>query len=400
MIAWFAKYRPFSLVLLSVMFAFACKMDNPSFMTEAEINGADTNSAFCEDGSLAVTQEFTSIAAPNLIDVLVVVSNAPGTEKIQGRLAAALPALVQQLVAKGIDFQLGIVTGDTTSQATAGSIRTSPRSDCSESPRIITSGDGEIAATFAACNAQQGQGGPAIQRLFDGARQALEVRATDPDPITGNAGFLRPQAKLLVLFVSNEDDCSNVENIDRDTAPNTQTACEWSKENLTRVDDFAQFLVTLKGLDAVSVAVVGGADDNVDVIRPNPVSRVCDDADDKPVFPATRLISLLEALSPNSHFESACASSLRGGLVRIADLTTKQNGTTLCLNNATSEPIQKVVALGDQSERLEIIAPGQDGYIFLGKSNTCGDDESAVQVNNDLFNDEISGISITFCPSL
>ncbi|MBH23726.1 MAG: hypothetical protein CMH57_04525 [Myxococcales bacterium] len=406
-------YTPARTLLIAALTALAlaavgCKADNPAFDPDPEGGSGgsggsgDLTTAACPGGGDPITQEFTSLADPAQLDVLVVVSNAPGSSDLQARLSEAMPALVQQLTSAGVDYQLGVVTGDTESSATAGSIRSGgvgQVNGCDEAPRIITAADGQQAAAYAACNALQGQGGPELQRFFDAVEQALTVRATDTDELTGNAGFLRPQARLLVLFASDRDDCSNLDPIDTAGAPNPQTACEWSAIDLRDTADFAQTLVGLKkDLGSTSVAVLGGADDGVDVLAPEAVAFVCTDAAMNPVYPTTRLLELADAISPNARFESACAASYLGAMVRFSELLGDQSAARLCLDDAAAGPVRAVTRVAADDSEADI-PQGEDGYLYLGATADCA--TGAVQIAGS----QLSGgaddrnVSVTYCPA-
>ncbi|MEL6178576.1 MAG: hypothetical protein AAFS10_06465, partial [Myxococcota bacterium] len=105
--------------------ALGCKTDNPAFNPDPASSNSSTESngsvsTTCPGGADPITEEFTSLADPAQLDVLVVVSDAPESEPLQARLSEAMPALVQELTREGIDFQIGFITGNTDNQASAG----------------------------------------------------------------------------------------------------------------------------------------------------------------------------------------------------------------------------------------------------------------------------------------
>jgi hypothetical protein len=68
----------------------------------------------------------------------------------------------------------------------------------------MTNFTGDIATVFS-CIADLGQGGCGFEHQFDAVRLALQKAEV---PGTENYGFLRPDAMLSVVFLTNEDDCS------------------------------------------------------------------------------------------------------------------------------------------------------------------------------------------------
>ncbi len=65
--------------------------------------------------------------------------------------------------------------------------------------------EGDIADVFT-CIASIGDEGCGFEHQFDNTRLALEKAKTPGDP--DNGGFLRPEAYLAIVMVTNEDDCS------------------------------------------------------------------------------------------------------------------------------------------------------------------------------------------------
>lgn len=128
------------------------------------------------------------------VDLLVVVDNSRGMAEWQGLLADAYPSLVQPYLDQGIDFHVGVITTDVKDDMQAGNLR--PLSDGS---LFITRDtvDPEAAWREAVLVGEEGAAPAGIQAM---------LLATDPAKTSGNAGFLRPEARLELLVVSNHDD--------------------------------------------------------------------------------------------------------------------------------------------------------------------------------------------------
>lgn len=130
---------------------------------------------------------FFQIDADALADVLFVVDDSASMAEEQGRLAANFAAFVDAVVSTDADWHLGVVTTDT-SGADAGILR-----------RGVLDPDTVDLAIEAGLALAVGAEGSRDERGFDAALLALDGR---------NPGFRRPEAKLNVVFVSDEDDIS------------------------------------------------------------------------------------------------------------------------------------------------------------------------------------------------
>jgi len=156
------------------------------------------------------------------VDVLFVVDNSGSMAEEQQGLAQNFATFLAWAQARGIDYHIGVTTtgieesppswepcGGGANGGEAG--RLFPVDG--QSPRIITPSTPHAAAVFA-FNAQVGichwneQG---LEAAYRALSPPLSVSADDPEtpqPLDGNLGFLRADAKLAVVFVSDEDDSS------------------------------------------------------------------------------------------------------------------------------------------------------------------------------------------------
>lgn len=123
-------------------------------------------------------------------DALFVVHNAPSMTGLQEELANAATQLVQAAQSAGGAYRLGVITSDAT-QANAGRLQ--------GSPRFVTSGSTPSPAQALAQNVRVGTRG-AIDQSLEATRLALlPPNATDP---LRNGGYLRPEARLAVVVLS------------------------------------------------------------------------------------------------------------------------------------------------------------------------------------------------------
>jgi hypothetical protein len=199
-----------------------------------------------ETGAIVLTKQPPSdptdawriFRAPNRkLDLLFMIDNSPSMEPLQAKLLAQLPVFMNVLkmlptgdgATTGLpDVHVAVISSDSgpgkfdlpddhcRHQGDQGAFQTQPRGSCTTTPLIggqtflQASNDqgqknyvGDIADAFA-CIAALGHDGCGFQGQLKSVRWAL-------DPTTmpaGNRGFLRDDAYLGVVLVTNEDDCS------------------------------------------------------------------------------------------------------------------------------------------------------------------------------------------------
>jgi hypothetical protein len=231
--------------------------------------------------------------------------------------------------------------------------------------RVTNYGDVPLAQAFA-CLARLGENGCGFEQPFAAVKHALDPVLAPPE----NLGFLRREASLAVIMISNEDDCSanpavplfdTAQNlsIGSQLGPPTNFRCNEfghicsgyppprtatgplrdcrSNETgvyLETIAGFIEFLRQLKGDPAkVFVASVAGPPTPYQVRVKPPIladtadwpeiGHSCTTADGAFADPAVRLNELAETLGPYGHFESICGDSMFTPLRRIASMLTK-----------------------------------------------------------------------------
>jgi hypothetical protein len=182
-------------------------------------------------------------------------------------------------------------------------------------PRILDGGVDGMVADFQA-NVLVGVSGSAREQPFAAARLALEQSA----PGGANEGFLRPGARLAIIFLSDEDDCSGP------TDPAiTFESCRSQKmpgSPLVPVSEFASFLAgPLAGeLREVVVAAIVGVDPTT--LEPSCgqthcALRTCSTAIDQ----GDRFVELLAAVGPaRTRLASICDASFDAALADFASV--------------------------------------------------------------------------------
>lgn len=142
-----------------------------------------------------VTDTFSQLPSAQA-DVLFVVDNSGSMSEEQSSLGNNLNAFLQFAQSAGIDYHIGVVTTDVTNSRDGGRFR--------GSPRIIETSTPDVENVFRS-TVSLGTSGSASERGLEAAYLAL----SDPLINTHNAGFLRQDAALAVIFVSDEPDHSN-----------------------------------------------------------------------------------------------------------------------------------------------------------------------------------------------
>jgi len=142
-----------------------------------------------------ITDEFLQ-EGNNQTDILWVVDNSCSMYQEQSTLAANFSSFVSIIEAQNVDYQIGVISTDVGDNgALQGSIP------------IITPSTVDPAQEFAA-NVNLGTHGSAWEKGMDSAWLALQPGILGPGGL--NDSFVRPLAGLRIIFVSDENDGSNM----------------------------------------------------------------------------------------------------------------------------------------------------------------------------------------------
>ena len=323
-------------------------------LAAANFSGCDAVPA----NALTDCQATAVLPAEVATDILFVVDDSGSMSEEQANLASNLGAFIDALVASPVknDFRIGVtnssveefvVTATSGRSYTAGpaagvpypagalvAVRTDARGaaipgsfihDAALYPqtngwggsRILDKGSPTLAADFKA-NVQVGLRGSGKEQPYRAARLALSERLLD-----ANAGFLRPGARLAIVFLSDEDDCSD------SAAPSATSNAQChdravknaSPPILDTVDEFAAFLRGPIGgeLRDVSTFAIAGFD-------PAGLAPSCGDAAicqnracSTALDQADRFAALAAALGSNKmQLGSICDASFRSSLELFA----------------------------------------------------------------------------------
>lgn len=174
---------------------------------------------------IVVTDQFTPEAAP--VDVLFVVDNSNSMAEAQAAVAAAFGALSSGL--SDVDWRVGLTTTDMSDPTLRG--------------RMVVAADGDVwwdesdAAAFGAAVNSLGVEGSNLERGLEAAWAALSPPLASHD----NAGFHREDARLAIVFVSDEDDCSD----EGALVEQTPAACQTNVVDLVTTNEYLARLAEL-----------------------------------------------------------------------------------------------------------------------------------------------------------
>jgi hypothetical protein len=188
--------------------------------TSPEDAGAPVPAAQCPEGTEPRTVPLDS---PVKLDLLFMIDDSLSMQEEQGNLAQNVPRLIEalkNLPAGFPDLHLGVVSSDlgagsalrsgTCARSLGDQGMLQVRSGCGLDPAkwryLISNGegnnfDGDIADVFA-CLANLGTKGCGFEHQLQSVRRALS------GVVAENNGFLRSDAHLAVVYITDEDDCS------------------------------------------------------------------------------------------------------------------------------------------------------------------------------------------------
>lgn len=188
-------------------------------------------------------------APNNEVDILWVIDDSASMQEEQTTLTSGFRSFAEQLESSGTDFHIGVIT-------TSFEYDDPARGVLIGDPPFLTAAD-DFEAGFAA-RATVGIGGADKEKGLEAATFALHPSMN----LAGgpNEGFVRPDAQLLVIFVSDEEDCSDGGVLEGQPP----TACYSESDLLPPPSRYIQDLRDLKRDDAmVSVGAIVGTEGSV-----------------------------------------------------------------------------------------------------------------------------------------
>lgn len=286
----------------------------------------------------------------NAVDILWVVDNSPSMREEQVELGQRFEEFILAQADLQADFRMAVITTDVDDR---GIFRTEPGDvqslNCLEPPASLSycedlelgddsfiSGedyllvrgdpsqgfDTDALARDFRCIASAGDCGSGFERGLEMLRDGLQDAS--------NAGFVRDEAFLLVIFLSDEDDCSNDDafNITRDA----DCYAAEQRDQLVPTGEFYDFLVDLKNGQEEKILLAGiiGPDDGqppqtfVELERDGPrfscISELSTSDTAVDARDGERYRELIEAVGSRGVEESICQGSFSAALTNIAEI--------------------------------------------------------------------------------
>lgn len=407
--------------------------------------------ASCGGGrDIVVGDDYQTVLDPlsestNKVDVLVVVDNSGSIEaERQAMIAAAGESLFAQLtddLGQLPDLHLAVVSTDIQSgfsvpgcgpESANGRFRTGEVGvTCPvQGAYIIDSPDGNggrtdnydgtIADAFS-CFATLGNGGCGFEQPLEAVRRALDGRYAE------HAGFLRPEALLLVAILTDEDDCSAFNpdffgdpnaSVSSVLGPRTSFRCfefgvvcdpddprsygpkadcvpREDSAYITPITEFGDFLTSLKaGPGLVMVAGMMGPTDVVEVgeesFNPGVPALVPSCAIPETQYgttPPIRLTAFAESFPSRFVFENLCeATSASERLRRVTRATTGVMSRRPCLlgkvgPNTTTERCRAFDTVGTTRTPVEGCEGAESNCFTIAPSAECDYTPSGLAAN-------------------
>lgn len=284
----------------------------------------------------------TILAAPVRTDILFVIDDSGSMHDEQENLATSFHAFVERLASSPVEneFQIGVTTTsvDWPESQVDGSVVIHEEDDNGQPytdgalvaaegrSTLLQAGSQTLVEDFDA-NVNVGTAGSPKEQGFRAALLAVTDRVADGS----NAGLLRPGARLAIIIVSDEDDCSDLASPPAVIFPNRSDGCHTDDEQarLPAVTDFVSALQAQLAGEArdVLVAVIGAVDP--DTKEP----EACSDQ----AWPARRYNTFIDALGTQQGFiDSVCQSDFSDTLRVIAGLI--DPGQTVDLTETPADP--------------------------------------------------------------
>jgi hypothetical protein len=136
------------------------------------------------------------------VDILFVIDNSGSMVEEQAKLQRNFEAFITELVSQDVnDYQIGVITTDMEDPTHSGRLRGNPpiiNGQQMSKPQVVQA--------FTK-NAVVGVDGTSYEKALDAMRSALSPQMLAKGG--PNEGFLREGAVLAIIFVGDEDDCSN-----------------------------------------------------------------------------------------------------------------------------------------------------------------------------------------------
>jgi hypothetical protein len=271
-------------------------------------------------------------APSNAVDILWVVDNSVSMQNEQENVARGFADFVAQLDTAAMDVQLGVVSTDMDADNPQAGVLLG-------TPAVLTPQVPNFEDAFRA-RVRMGVNGSDKEKGLEAALTALSSPLAD----TRNAGFLREEAMLNVVVLSDENDCSDSGALGPGA---TGEMCYTDYETLTPVAELVRGLKTLKPPGRMVVSGIVGPE-------------IVDDCED--TVPGRRYFTAIDMLGGvRADICQTDYSAIMSALGQVASgiLTTFQLS-----RNAVEDTIA-VTVTPDGGDPVEVARDEQNGWTYV-----------------------------------
>jgi hypothetical protein len=243
------------------------------------------------------------------MDIVFMIDNSGSMKEEQQSLAESFPQFLSIIdafrTARGdaLDYRIAVTTTGrdlhyrvTGTPVTEFGDNGAFHQACGMGRRWLERGDETLASSFA-CLANVGTSGPSIEMPLRALRMALEDRVRDGT----NAGFLRDDALLSIVVLTDEDDCSRGD----DYFDVRNQLCDLSSGALDSLEVEKQFFDDLKGPGRWAFGVMAGPGPGMCTTQYGVAQE------------AVRLRAFVDESGTNATFSSICDRDISLGLKQV-----------------------------------------------------------------------------------
>ncbi len=339
------------------LLAMGCTEPNPAYSPGAELPEE------CRAGQEQI-EAFEVFERPDKVDLWFVISDSEAMSDVvdyQRALAEAVEPFLLHAADEGFHLRVAVSTMDATEEPGLAA----PVDDvagCEGNDRqVADSVEDDDWVDVVRCNLQQGGLGERRARALDVIHSSL---IDEPDSLTG---FRRDDARLAVVMLSNQDDCS-APDFDDDADEPIRDLCAWQSEAMRDVGDWAEAIQQVAVVpEGISLAVMAGPPTEVVYEQGESVLAVCSSTLGSS-YPSPRLYDAAKRFGDQGLFASSCVFGFSNHLDEIADRLVLQDSVSLCATREMAhEPLEVVGVYGEEREPI----PFGPGFVFPGPTEKC-----------------------------
>ncbi len=394
--------KNFIVTILSIILFIACaKTEELKLCTQGNADCSQTNTQEEKKPNVQVTEFVCETATVSVqtepVDILFVIDNSGSMAEEQTKLRAAMQEFIQLLTLTEVSYQIGVTITDLrliesdTFGGSCDSYYHDFEGGClrglSEGLIIYSKDAYETQLELFKYLTSVGTCGSTWEQGLEAARRVIQYTDTSSCPSSfqnRENTFIRKDANLLIIVLSDEDDCSHSsatkETLQLASDPGPEGAYQqcYHSDNLIPVDDYIDFFKKAKGIgneDKVKFAAIIGSDSSGNAsgcffdTTKNQASTECSEdaifqgcAKNEPscnkclAAAGTRYAQVAEGLGKkNTLIESICNPSYTLNLLRIATNLIIPNSLKISAQLDPSKEVRVKKEIRGDNDHTEII---------------------------------------------